>query len=390
MTTTKSQTDYNAMTNEAYRAMVRSWFEENCPPECRHPSHRLRRNEIEHWTKKIAEKGWIAPGWPKEFGGMGLDVEKLLIHQEQIEDLGVARAPDQGIVMLGPLLIHYGNEEQRARFLPGITKGEEVWCQGYSEPEAGSDLASLRCEAIRDGDHYVVNGQKTWSTLAQDADWIFTLVRTEKGRRKQEGISFLLIDIKSPGVTVRPIRNLGDEEEFSEVIFENVRVPVENRVGEEGKGWQIAKALLGFERIFIGSPRLAQYALGRLKAIGESLKLADEPVFAEKYARLKLDVDDHARTYLRYADVLVKGGTLGPETSVLKIFGTENYQRITEMIVEVLSEYGPVTGEVKLADGLTLHHMYIYYYSRATTIYAGSNEIQRNILAKAVLKLPSA
>jgi hypothetical protein len=293
---------------------------------------------------------------------MGLDVEKLLIYQEQIEDLGVARAPDQGIVMLGPLLIHYGNEEQRQRFLPRITSGDDVWCQGYSEPEAGSDLASLRCEAVREGDHYIVNGQKTWSTLAQDADWIFTLVRTQKGPRKQEGISFLLIDIKSPGVTIRPIRNLGDEEEFAEVIFENTRVPVENRVGEEGKGWQIAKALLGFERIFIGSPRLAQYALGRLKAVGDALNLADDPVFLDKYARLKLDVDDHARTYLRYADVLVKGGTLGPETSVLKIWGTETYQRITETIVEVLNEYGAVTGEVNLPGGLSLHHMYIYYY----------------------------
>lgn len=380
--------DFNAMSNDEFRATVRSWVEANCPPECRHPSHRLRRHEIRHWTKKLAEKGWIAPGWPRQYGGMGLDVEKLLIYQEQIEDLGVARAPDQGIVMLGPLLIHYGNDEQRARFLPRIISGDDVWCQGYSEPEAGSDLASLRCEAVRQGDHYIVNGQKTWSTLAQDADWIFTLVRTQKGPRKQEGISFLLIDIKSPGVTVRPIKNLGDEEEFAEVIFENVRVPVENRVGDEGKGWQIAKALLGFERIFIGSPRLAQYALGRLKAIGEALNLTEDPVFLDKYARLKLDVDDHARTYLRYADVLVKGGKLGPETSVLKIWGTETYQRITETIVEVLSEYGPVTGEVSLPGDLSLHHMYIYYYSRATTIYAGSNEIQRNILAKAVLKLP--
>lgn len=383
-----AEIDYNALPNDEFRAMVRSWLEENCPPECRHPGHRLRRHEIRHWTEKLAKQGWIAPAWPRQYGGMGLEVEKLLIYQEQIEDLGIARAPDQGIVMLGPLLIHFGNEEQRARFLPRIVSGQDVWCQGYSEPEAGSDLASLRCEAVRDGDHYIVNGQKTWSTLAQDADWIFTLVRTERGRRKQEGISFLLIDIKSPGVTVRTIQNLAGEEEFAEVIFENTRVPVENRVGEEGKGWQIAKALLGFERIFIGSPRLAQYALGRLRAIGEALGLADDPLFIDKYARLKLDVDDHARTYLRYADVLVKGGTLGPETSVLKIWGTETFQRITETIVEVMSEYGPVPGEVKLPGGLSVHHMHIYYYSRATTIYAGSNEIQRNILAKAVLKLP--
>jgi len=383
-------TDYNAMSNDEFRTLVYEWFDGNCPKDIRHTNHRMRRTEIDAWTKTLSVRGWIAPGWPAKYGGMGLGIEKQIIYQEIKEALGVPRGVDQGIVMLGPLLIEHGNDEQRARFLPKIINNEEIWCQGYSEPEAGSDLASLRTEAILDGDEYVVNGSKIWTTLAQDSDWIFTLVRTMKGRRKQEGISFLLINIKSPGITVRTIENLGHEEEFSEVIFENVRVPADQIVGEVNSGWAIAKALLGFERIFIGSPRLAQYALGRLRKIGEVYGLFDDPVFVDKFARVKMDVDDHVKTYARYADVLAKGGTLGAETSVLKIWGTENYQRITELIVETLGELGAATGDLTLPDGTVINHMYIYYYSRATTIYAGSNEIQRNILAKAVLKLPSS
>ena len=203
---------------------------------------------------KLREKGWLCPGWPKEFGGLGLSPAKQIILTEEYERHGCARTNDHGIVMLGPLVIKYGTEAQKQRFLPKILTGEHIWCQGYSEPNAGSDLAALRTEAVLDGDHYVVNGQKIWTTLAMDANWIFLLVRTDKNAKKQEGICFLLVEMDTPGITVRPIINLEMDDEFCEIFFDNVRVPKENLVGQLNKGWDMAKALLGFERISSAPP----------------------------------------------------------------------------------------------------------------------------------------
>lgn len=382
-------TDYNSMDDADFRKMIRDVVEAECPAELRHVSRRMHRHEVWPWTQKLVAKKWIAPGWPAEHGGMGLSVTKLLAFQEEFDRLGVPRAPDMGVVMLGPLLIKFGSEAQRARFLPKILTAEEVWCQGYSEPNSGSDLASLRCEAVREGDHFIVNGQKTWTTLAQDADWIFLLVRTNKEAKKQQGISFLLVDLKTPGITRRPIRTLSGEEEFCECFFDNVKVPAENIVGKLNEGWTMAKALLGFERIFLGSPKQAQTALSRLEVVARATGVMQEEAFRDRYAQFSLDVSHLASLYSRFADELKRGGVLGPDVSVLKAFAAGLYQRITEATIEAASELGvkqtPSTFGNESVDPLAMFHL-----ARPATIYGGSTEVQKNILASQVLGLPSA
>lgn len=257
--------------DETFRSVVRRWIESAYPAELRNPPKRLHWEENRPWYFKLAEKGWLCPGWPREYGGLGLGPAKQIIFTEELERHGCARCNDHGIIMLGPLVIKYGTDAQKADFLPKILSGEHIWCQGYSEPNSGSDLASLRTSAVLDGDDYVVNGQKIWTTLAQDANWIFLLVRTDATAKKQEGISFLLVDMKTPGITVRPIINLEMHDEFCEVFFDNVRVPRANLVGQLNKGWDMAKALLSFERIYLGSPRQSAYALTRLKQLAERM-----------------------------------------------------------------------------------------------------------------------
>lgn len=380
--------DYNAQSNDEFREQIRSWLEANVSADVQHPAHRLHWHEIRHWTTALSQQGWIAPGWPAEYGGMGLDAAKQIIFQEEIERLGIARAPDMGVVMIGPLLQQFGTEDQKQKFLPRIINCEDIWCQGYSEPDSGSDLASLRTEAVLDGDEWVVNGHKIWTTLATDANWMFCLVRTDKEVKKQQGISFMLIEMDTPGVRVRPIINLDGHDEFCEVFLENVRVPRDNMVGEVNQGWTMAKALLGHERIFLGSPRQSVYALSRLKALGESLGLFEDPTFVERYTALRLDVDDLIITYERYADAIKQGKHMGAEISILKIWGTETFQRISETMVEVGAELGVVTGPVAMEDA-EIDIINQWMNARPATIYGGSNEIQRNIIAKAVLRLPS-
>ncbi len=383
-------TDLNALSDEAFRAEVRRFVEAEYPPELRHPPHRLHWEQGRPWFDKLQARGWVAPGWPREHGGLGLDAGKQIILIEEYERHGVARLPDHGVIMLGPLLIRFGTKEQQERFLPRILAGEDIWCQGYSEPGAGSDLASLRTEAVpgtdQEGDHYVVNGQKIWTTLATDANWIFCLVRTDKGGKKQEGISFLLIDMRSPGVTVRPIINLARHDEFCEVFFDNVRVPRENLVGEPNKGWSMAKALLGFERIFLGSPRQSGYALARLKLLAERMGVFDEPDFQDRYTRLRMDLDDHKDLYETFVAVLRRGDTLGPDVSMLKLHQAELFQRITELMLEIAGENAGLLEP--MGGNRDLHPAGQFIEARPTTIYGGSSEIQRGILAKNVLGLP--
>nr|WP_277819408.1 acyl-CoA dehydrogenase family protein [Pseudoroseomonas vastitatis] len=380
----------NALSDEAFRAEVRRFVEAEYPPELRHPPHRLHWEQGRPWFDKLQARGWVAPGWPREHGGLGLDAGKQIILIEEYERHGVARLPDHGVIMLGPLLIRFGTQEQQERFLPRILAGEDIWCQGYSEPGAGSDLASLRTEAVpgtdQEGDHYVVNGQKIWTTLATDANWIFCLVRTDKGGKKQEGISFLLIDMRSPGVTVRPIINLARHDEFCEVFFDNVRVPRENLVGEPNKGWSMAKALLGFERIFLGSPRQSGYALARLKLLAERMGVFDEPDFQDRYTRLRMDLDDHKDLYETFVAVLRRGDTLGPDVSMLKLHQAELFQRITELMLEIAGENAGLLEP--MGGNRDLHPAGQFIEARPTTIYGGSSEIQRGILAKNVLGLP--
>ena len=320
---------------------------------------------------------------------MGLSPSKLLVYIEEQERWGVGRAPDMGITMVGPLLIQHGTQEQQMRYLPKILAGEEIWCQGYSEPNSGSDLASLKTAAVRDGDEFVLNGQKTWTTLAQDATHMFCLARTAKEGKPQEGISFFLIDFKQPGVTIRPIRNIAGHEEFCEVFLDNVRVPADCLVGKINQGWTIAKALLGFERIFLGSPKQSQFALMRLEEMAESSGKINDPQFAESLTLLKIDVLDLIDSYQHFADLVRAGKPLGPEVSLLKIWATETFSKITEVMVETAGPEGATIGNIDFG-GAQVDVMSQFYNARPATIYGGSNEIQRNILSKAVLGLPNA
>jgi alkylation response protein AidB-like acyl-CoA dehydrogenase len=378
--------ELDALDDERFRQVVRAFLAQHYPEALRNPPKRLHWHENKPWYFKLAEQGWLCPGWPKEHGGLGLSPSKLIILTEEYERHGVARTNDHGIVMLGPLVIKYGTEEQKRRFLPKILTGEHIWCQGYSEPNAGSDLAALRTEAVLDGDHYVVNGQKIWTTLAMDANWIFLLVRTDKNAKKQEGISFLLVDMTTPGITVRPIINLEYHDEFCETFFDNVRVPKENLVGQLNKGWDMAKALLGFERIFLGSPRQSGYALSRLRLLAERMGLAEDPAFAERYTGLRLEFEDLKALYETYVAKLKRGESLGPDVSMLKVIQTELFQRITDTMLEIAGEHAGLLEPMGGNRDLCITGQFIQ--ARPASIYGGSNEIQRNILSKNVLNLP--
>jgi alkylation response protein AidB-like acyl-CoA dehydrogenase len=340
------------------------------------------------WFRKLLTDGWRAPGWPREHGGLGLSFTKQLIYREELEHAHVARFLDLGESLLGPVLMQYGTEEQKRRLLPRALNWEDLWCQGYSEPGAGSDLAGLRTEAVRDGDHFVVNGQKTWTTHAGDATHIFLLVRTNKGLPKQAGISFLLCAMDSPGITIRPILNTAGEDEFCEVFLDDVRVPAENLVGDIDKGWTVAKALLGHERIFLGSPALASNAFEMAKAIVRERGLAQDQGVLDRLASLAVDLHGLRTLYIQMCDAIAAGGHPGADVSILKIGASELTQRICEFASDVSAEFGGVVGDVRIGSLLADMHWQMML-SRPMTIYGGTSEIQRNILAKAVLGLPS-
>lgn len=380
--------DWNSLPDEEFRRIFREWVEENCPPELRFiRKQRPLYEEVKDWYQALSKKGWLAPVWPREHGGMGLSPAKHMIYVEEWGRLGCPRIPDHGIGLSGPLLIHYGTEEQKAEFLPKILSGEHIWCQGYSEPNAGSDLASLKTSAVLDGDDFVINGQKIWTTLAHCANWIFVLVRTDKEAKPQRGISVLLVDMTTPGVTVRPIANLREEADFCEVFFDNVRVPAKNLVGEMNQGWTLAKSVLGHERIFLGAPTRAEYALGRLEKLAEARGAFDDPAFLSRYAKLRLDLYDLGSGFERFARVLRSGGELGADVSILKIVATELYQRVTDEMLALAGEEARYNDDLETGNG-HVDAMNLFLDARAPAIFGGSNEIQRNILARAVLALP--
>lgn len=381
--------DWNGMPEPEFRQLLRRFFRAHYPEHLRHVPWRLHWDEIKDWYYILSRQGWIAPSWPREHGGMALSPARQIAFIEEAERYGVARAPDQGLVMLGPILIRHGTEDQRARFLPGILSGEAVWAQGYSEPNAGSDLASLRCEALVNGDELVVTGQKTWSTLAQDATHMFMLVRTDKTVKKQAGISFLLVDLNSPGVSRRPIRTLSGHEEFCEVFFDQVRVPRANLVGELNAGWGIAKALLGFERLFSGSPKHANHALQQISSIARQRGLLADPAFADRLAELRLDSADLTAMYRVFADMAKAGRPLPPELSLLKIWATETHERLGALLIQMAEEYGGAAMRLGYGNG-NVHALAPYVNALAATIFSGTNEIQRNIYAKQVLGLQGA
>lgn len=382
-------TDWNAMSDADFRREVRQFFETEYPEELRHLPHRPTFAEIEHWHRKLHAKGWVAPAWPTEYGGMGLNASKLLIFYEEQQRWGVNRGRDMGVQMVGPLIIKFGTDAQKAYWLPRILSCEDIWCQGYSEPGAGSDLANLRTSAVIDGDDFVINGQKIWTTMAHDATHIFMLVRTDpKALKKQQGISFILVPMHQPGIEVRTITTLAGETEFCEVFFDDARTPCENLVGELNKGWTMAKSLLSFERVFIGAPNLAQNALGQLETFARGRGRFDDPVFCDRFAQVALDVEDHAALYARFADQLKRGETLGADVSMLKIWVTETFQKITELMIEAAGPDGGTLGPLQVGN-VGVDVLAAFCKARPTTIYGGSNEIQRNILSKAVLGLPS-
>lgn len=378
--------DWNTLSKEEFQEIVREFLKNHYPSTLRYPTRRLRWHEIKQWYQTLSSTGWLAPNWPTEYGGMGLNSEKLLTLIEEQENWGVARTPDMGITMVGPLLIRHGSTEQKSKYLPKILSGEHIWCQGYSEPNSGSDLASLRTEAIASDDHFTVNGQKTWTTLAQDATHMFMLVRTKRSEKKQDGISFLLVDIKSPGITIRPIRNVAGEEEFCEVFFDNVKVPIENIVGQINSGWTLAKALLGFERIFFGSPKQAQYALKRLSDLAQSNGIDQDPAFKQKLTQLRLDVEDLGSLYGTFVNKLNQGNPIGVDVSILKIWATETTLNIANASIEAAGTAGCI--RQNRSDNIEIDVLSAFYSARAATIYGGTSEIQRNIVARSVLFMP--
>jgi alkylation response protein AidB-like acyl-CoA dehydrogenase len=380
--------DWNALSDEEFRLVAAEFFTKNVPAHLRHLSRRPRWSEVKDWYMTMSANHWLTPAWPAEWGGMGLSASKVLVYMEELERGGAPRVMDQGLMNLGPVLIARGSDEQRRRLLPKILSGEHLWCQGYSEPNAGSDLASVRTEARIEGDEFVINGHKIWTSVAFDATHMFALVRTDKTVKKQAGISFVLIDLDQPGITVRPIRNIAGHDELCEVFMDNVRTPLSNLVGDLNDGWQVAKALLGFERIWSGSPRQSTLALLRLQQLARASGKMADPAFADRLAQIQMDVFDSASAYERFAQIMRTGGSFGFEVSMLKIWSTETCQRVTELMVEAAGELGTLTGDVDV-NGESIDILYPFLDCRAFTIYGGSSQVQRNILAKNVLDLPS-
>ena len=368
----------------AFRDEVREFIATHLPADVRRKVQAgdpLGKDDFARWHRILHERGWVAPGWPVALGGTDWGPVEKHIFQEEISYGWAPRLLPFGLQMVAPVIIEFGNDEQRARYLPTIHSGEEFWCQGYSEPGAGSDLASLQTSAVRpstgsgQADEYVVNGTKTWITAAQWADWIFVLARTERTPKKQDGISFILIDMKTPGVTVRPIETIDGGREINEVHLENVRVPVANRVGGEGEGWNIAKFLLEHERTGTAGIAGCRQQLEALHELLAHEKIAERRL-DERIAQVEIELEALAFTELRTLAAESAGKRPGPESSILKIKGTEIQQAISELALDALGPYA----ERHLAPK--------YFNYRKTSIYAGSNEIQKNIIAKRILKLP--
>lgn len=361
----------------------------------------LTRDDMAEWHAILNAQGWLATHWPEEYGGTGWTAAQKYLFDNECALANAPRIVPFGLSMLGPVLIKYGSEAQRRYWLPRILDGSDWWCQGYSEPGAGSDLASLKTTAVRDGDNYVVNGQKTWTTLGQYANMIFCLVRTSQAGRRQEGISFLLIDMNSPGIEVRPIITLDGEHEVNEVFFSDVRVPVENLVGEENRGWTCAKYLLTYERTNIAGVGQSTAALERLKAVAARQKrhgrpLTEDPDFAARLARVEIELANMRTTNLRVVAAVAGGGAPGAESSMLKIRGTQIRQEISALNRRAMGPYARPFVPEALHDGYDAPPIgpdgansaaAQYFNNRKLSIFGGSNEIQKNIISKMILGL---
>lgn len=382
-----------------FRDEVRHWLAEAMPAEIKCKAEGgapFSAEESKQWHQILFEKGWAAPAWPREYGGTGWNATHRFIFSEECIRANAPQPSIFGLAMVGPLLMQYGTDEQKQRFLPKILSGEESWCQGYSEPNAGSDLASLQLRADKSEDDYVLNGQKTWTTLGHQADWIFLLARTSKEKKPQLGITFLLADMKTPGIETKPFLTIGGQPSFCDTFFTDARVPQANRVGDEGDGWTMAKALLGHERTGIGGAGESARWLRLVKRIARETdfgngRLMDDPSVRRKIAKVEVRLRAIEMANYRTLSVAAAGKAPGPESSILKIVGTELHQEVTELAMDVL---GPAalgwfdSPDVALRDHEKMLASEFNYY-RACTIYGGSNEIQKNIISKHVLGLPS-
>jgi pimeloyl-CoA dehydrogenase large subunit len=392
----------------AFRDEVRTFFKENLPPATREKlkeGGHTSKDELVEWTRILNKKGWAVSHWPKEYGGTGWTPVQQYIFLDELQQAPAPSPLPFGVSMVGPVIYTFGSDAQKKQFLPRIANLDDWWCQGFSEPGAGSDLASLKTTAKRDGDHYIINGQKTWTTLAQYADWIFVLARTDMAAAKrQEGISFILIDMKTPGITVRPIVTIDGGAEVNEVFFDDVRVPLENRVGEENKGWDYAKFLLGNERVGIARVGVSKERLRRIRELAAATTdhgrpLIELPRFREKLAAVEVELKALEMTQLRVVAAEAKRakGKPDPASSILKIKGSEIQQATTELLMEVVGPYAlPYRQEHEEEEGWNEPPIGpdwastiapTYFNTRKVSIYGGSNEIQKNIIAKAILGL---
>jgi pimeloyl-CoA dehydrogenase large subunit len=394
----------------AFRHEVQNFFSWAVPEKISRKlvsGQRVSKSDIVQWQRILNAKGWAVPHWPVEWGGTGWTPVQQYIFREEMQSFPAPPPLDFAVDMVGPVLIAFGSDAQKKRFLRRIANLDDWWCQGFSEPGAGSDLASLKTTARRDGDHYVVNGQKIWTTLAHYADWMFCLVRTDPAAKKQEGISFLLIDMKAPGITVRPIITIEGDHEVNEVFFDDVRVPVENLVGEENKGWDYAKFLLGNERASIARVSVSKARIRHIKQLAALEHTGDRPLiedecFREKVAAVEVELKALEMTQLRTVAVERHRGTAAtpdPAFSILKIKGAEIQQATTELLMEIVGPYAiPFHPEEEEDDASGQNEPPVgsdwavraaptYFHWRKMSIYGGSDEIQRNIIAKATLGL---
>ena len=371
-----------------FRLEVRSWMAENLPEELRGWSTRPPREMIQPWHHKLFERGWIAPHWPKEYGGMEASISEQLILQEELGHAGAPILSRQALGHIGPILMRHGTDAQKAYHLPKMLSGEVMWCQGYSEPGSGSDLASLQTRGEVDGEEIVINGQKIWTTGGHFADWMYALVRTNPDApKKQGGISMVLIDLKTPGISIRPIMTIADDEEFSEVFFDDVRIPFSNLVGELNDGWSVAKALLASERIGNANPQLALQCLDKLQRVARATGTINDPVFQDNLNKLELDVLAQSAVFAHAIQQAKAGMDIGAGSSFMKIVATENIQRIADLMFEAAGQHAADVEPMGTDEG-PVDVSVLWREVRRITIYAGSSEIQRNITAKRVLGLP--
>ncbi len=379
--------------HKAFAEEVRDFARKNLSPATKEKTlsgKHYDRDDHVVWQQALGRQGWLTYTSPKKYGGPGWGVTERFLFENVLAEEGAPRIIPFGVKMVGPVIYTFGTDEQKERFLPGIRSSEVSWCQGYSEPGAGSDLANLRTRAVREGDHYIVNGQKTWTSYAHWGDWIFCLVRTNTEAKPQEGISFLLIDMKTPGVTVRPIIMLDGAHAVNDVFLDNVMVPVANLIGKENEGWTCAKFLLANERLGIAEVPASKRGVGMLRAI------SDDPSMAERIADVDLQVQALEMSELRALSTMALGGAPGPEVSTLKVRGSEIQQRIAELAMEAVGEYAAPyqpgmlfhdTNETPVGPDHAPPAAPRYFNMRKTSIYGGSTEIQKNIVSKMVLGL---